>query len=63
MWGVGEGAAKEHGGGAALDERDVAAEVEGDRGAECLIAEEEDFVFAGDVAVSFEALDGVGEVF
>ena len=45
-WGVGEGAAEEHGGGAAVDERDVAAEVEGDGGAVGLVAVEEDLVLS-----------------
>ena len=40
--GVGEGGAEEHGGGAAVDEGDVLAEVEGDGGAVGLVAVEED---------------------
>src|ERR1700755_1477211 len=37
-WGVGEGASEEHRGGAAFNERDIAAEVEGDGRAVGLIA-------------------------
>ena len=45
--GVGEGGAEEHGGGAAVDEVDVFAEVEGDGGAVGLVAVEEDLVCRG----------------
>ena len=60
-WGVGERAAEEHRGGAAFDERDIAAEVEGDGRAVGLVAVEEDFVVAGDGVAGFELLDGFGE--
>jgi hypothetical protein len=62
-WGVGEGAAEEHGGGAAVYERDVAAEVEGDGGAVGLIAVEEDLVVERDGVIGFQLLDGFGERF
>ena len=45
-WGVGEGATEEHGGRAAIDERDVSTKVEGNGGAVGLVAVEEDFVRA-----------------
>ena len=61
--GVGEGAAEEHGGGAAIDEIDLAAEVEGNGGAVGLIAVEEDFILRGDGVACFELLDRVGEGF
>ena len=62
-WGVGEGAAEEHRGGAAVYDKRVAAEVEGDGGAVGLIAVEEDFVLARDGVSGFEILDGFGECF
>ena len=55
--GVGEGAAEEHGGGAAVDEQDLAAEVEGDRGAVGLVAVEEDGVRGEMDLAGFELLD------
>ena len=60
-WGVGEGGAEEHGGGATIDERDLASEVEGDRRAVGLIAIEEDFIVARDGMIGFELFNGVGE--
>ena len=58
---VGEGAAEEHGGGAAVDERDLAVEVEGQRGAEGLVAVEEDLGVGGEGSGGFAAEDGLGE--
>src|SRR6185437_10225074 len=51
-----------HGGAAAVDERDVMAEVEGDGGAVGLVAEEHDLRVGGDGVFGFETLDGGGEV-
>ena len=62
-WGVGEGAAEEHGRRAAVDQRDVVTEVEGDGGGVSLIAVEENFVLTRDGVSGFELLDGAGEVF
>ena len=62
VWGVREGGAEEHGGGAAIDEGDVAAQVEGDGGAVGLIAVENDLGVVGDGLGGFEMLDGCGEV-
>ena len=61
MGGVGEGAAELHGGGAAVDEVDLAAEVEGDGRAEGLVAEEEDLVGAGDGGGLLQVEDVLGE--
>src|ERR1700679_3581114 len=60
--GVGEGGAEEHGGAAAFDERDLAAEVEGDGGAVSLVAVEEYLGVGRDGVGAFETLDGGGEV-
>jgi len=62
-WGVGEGAAEEHGGRAAIDEIDLTAEVEGNGGSVGLVPVEEDFALRGDGVAGFELLDGVGEIF
>src|ERR1700733_4222545 len=58
---VGEGSAEEHGGGAAVDEIDLSAEVEGDRRPVGLVAIKEHFSIGGDGVVGFELLDSVGE--
>jgi hypothetical protein len=60
---VGEGAAEEHRSGAAFDEIDFAAQVEGNGGTVSLVAIEENFVVRRDGMVGLEVLDGFGERF
>ncbi len=59
---VGEGAAEEHGGAAAIDKEDPAVEIEGDGGAEGLVAEEQHLRVGRDCVLLFEREDAGGEV-